>query len=93
VCVCLLAFSCGYLSVLCCYLLSISCSILNIGLLGSMALSFICRLFLHNLCMWYFSRVFICFPFLCVFTMSMVSAMGPYLCPVFSMWFEYPELS
>jgi hypothetical protein len=22
----------------------------------------------------------------------MVSVMGPYLCPVFSMWFEYPEL-
>jgi hypothetical protein len=23
---------------------------------------------------------------------SMVSVIGPYLCPVFSMWFEYPEL-
>jgi hypothetical protein len=39
------------LSVLCCYLLSVLCNILNIGLLGSMALSFICRLFLYNLCM------------------------------------------
>jgi hypothetical protein len=38
--VCLLFLHC--LSVLCCYLLSISCSILNIGLLGSMALSFMC---------------------------------------------------
>jgi hypothetical protein len=49
-------------------------------------------LFPYNLCMWYFSSVFVCFPFLCVFTISMVSVMGPYLCPVFSMWFEYPEL-
>jgi hypothetical protein len=46
-CIFLLAFPCGSLSVLCCYLLSISCSILNIGLLGSMALSFMCRLFLY----------------------------------------------
>jgi hypothetical protein len=49
-------------------------------------------LFLYNLCMWYFSSVFMCFPFLCVFMISIVSVMGPYLCPVFSMWFEYPEL-
>jgi hypothetical protein len=62
---CLLFLCC--LSVLCCYLLSISSSILNIGLLGSMALSFMCRLFLYNLCMWYFSSVFMCFSFLCVF--------------------------
>jgi hypothetical protein len=48
-----------------------------------MTLSLMCRLFLYNLCMCYFSSVFMCFPFLCVFTMSMVSAMGPYLCPVF----------
>jgi hypothetical protein len=61
VCLCLFAFSCGCLSVLC-YLLSISCSILNIGLLGPMALSFMCRLFLYNFCMWYFSSVFMCFP-------------------------------
>jgi hypothetical protein len=57
-----------------------------------MALSFMCRLSLYNLCMWYFSSVFMCFTFLCVFTISMVSVMGPYLCPVFSIWFEYPEL-
>jgi hypothetical protein len=42
--------------------------------------------------MWYFSSVLVCFPFSCVFMISMVSVMGPYLCPVFSMWFEYPEL-
>jgi hypothetical protein len=47
--VCVLAFSCC-LSVSCCYLLSISCSVLNIGLLASMALSFMCKLFLYNLC-------------------------------------------
>jgi hypothetical protein len=80
------------LSVSCCSLVSISCSVLNIGLLGSMVLSFMCKLFLYNLCMWYFSCVFMCFPFLCVFMIYMVSLMGPYLCPVFSMWFEYPEL-
>jgi hypothetical protein len=42
--------------------------------------------------MWYVSSVFMCFPFVCVFMMSMVSAMVPHLCPVFHMWLEYPEL-
>jgi hypothetical protein len=42
------------LSVWCCDLLFISCSVLNIWLLGSMAMSFMCKLSLYNLCMWYF---------------------------------------
>jgi hypothetical protein len=41
---------------------------------------------------WYFSCVFKCFPFLCAITMSIAPVIVPYLCPVFSMWFEYPQL-
>jgi hypothetical protein len=37
-----------------------------------------------------FSNVFKCF--LCVRMMSMVFVMAPYFCPVFNMWFEYPDL-
>jgi hypothetical protein len=36
--------------------------------------------------------VFRCFPFFCVLIMSIVSVMVPYVCPMFNMWFEYPEL-
>jgi hypothetical protein len=44
VCVCLLAFPCcSFVS--CCYLLSISCSVLNIGLLGSIVPSLMYKLF------------------------------------------------
>jgi hypothetical protein len=45
-----------------------------------------------DLYMWYFFNVFKCFPILCILIPSTVSAMVPYLCPVFNMWFEYPEL-
>jgi hypothetical protein len=30
--------------------------------------------------------------FLSIFIMTMMSIMVPYVCPVFSMWFEYSEL-
>jgi hypothetical protein len=78
----------------CIYLVSISCNISNIGLCVSIYVSFMCKLFLLILCMWYRSnvRVFICFPFFSVFMMSIVSVIFPYVCPVFNMWFEYPEL-
>jgi hypothetical protein len=42
--------------------------------------------------MWYFYKVFKCFPLLCDLAISTVSVMVPYLCPVFNMWFEYREL-
>jgi hypothetical protein len=42
--------------------------------------------------MWYGSSVFKCFPFSPIFIMSMVSVIFPYVCPVFSMWFECPGL-
>jgi hypothetical protein len=42
--------------------------------------------------MWYRSNVFMCFPFFSVFMISIVSVILPYACPVFNMWFEYPEL-
>jgi hypothetical protein len=73
----------------CCYLVFVSCSTLSIGLCVSRFVSFICRLFLLVLYMWYFSSVVKCFSFVCVLIMSIVSVMVPYLCPVFSMWFEY----
>jgi hypothetical protein len=39
--------------------------------------------------MWYFSKACNCLPFFPVFIMSTLSAMVPYACPVFSMWFDY----
>jgi hypothetical protein len=51
-----------------------------------------CSLFLLILYMWYFSNVFVCFPFFSVFMKFIVSVTLPYACPVLSMWFEYPEL-
>jgi hypothetical protein len=42
--------------------------------------------------MWYFSKVFKCLPFLPVLMMSIVSVIVPYVCPIFIVWFEYPEL-
>jgi hypothetical protein len=50
------------------------------------------KLSLLILCMWYFYKVFKCFPLLCELAISTVSVMVPYLCPVFNMWFEYGEL-
>jgi hypothetical protein len=84
-------FALSFLFVLCCYLLSISC-ILNIGLLGSMT-SFMCRLFLYNLCLWYFSSVFMCFRFLrvCFYDVHGV-CYGSVLMSCVCMRFEYPEL-
>jgi hypothetical protein len=85
--VCLLAFSCC-LSVLCCYLMFISCSVLNIGRCRS-CVSCSCTICVRDI---FSSVLMFFFSFLCVFLISMVSVMGPYLCPVFGMWFEYPEL-
>jgi hypothetical protein len=76
----------------CFCLVSISYNISNIGLCVSMYVSFICNLFLLILCMLYRSNVFMCFPFFSVFMTSIVSVIFPYVCPVFNMWFEYPEL-
>jgi hypothetical protein len=81
-----------YIRCLCCYLVFNYCTVSNIGLYMSIYLSFICSLSLLVLCMWYFSNVFRCFPFSSGFMMSTVSVILPYVCPVFSMRFEYPEL-
>jgi hypothetical protein len=43
--------------------------------------------------MWYLSKVFNCLPFLPVLMTSIVSAVVSYVCPVFNIWFEYPELA
>jgi hypothetical protein len=43
-------------------------------------------------CVWYFSNVFKCVRFfLSIFMMSILSVMVPYVCPMFSIWFEYPN--
>jgi hypothetical protein len=39
-----------------------------------------------------FFQVVKCLSFLLVLTTAMVSVTIPYVCPVFSTWFEYPEL-
>jgi hypothetical protein len=46
--------------------------------------------FLLRLYVRYFSSVFKCF--LCVLIMSIISIMVSYLCQVFNMWFQFPEL-
>jgi hypothetical protein len=53
---------------------------------------FICNLFLLSLYMWYFSNVFKYFPFLSTSTISIVSVILPYACPILNMWFECPVL-
>jgi hypothetical protein len=35
--------------------------------------------------------VFKCFPYFPTFITSMMSVIVPYVCPVFCIWFEYPE--
>jgi hypothetical protein len=55
-------------------------------------MSFMSKLFLLILYIWYFSNEFKCFPFLCVLIMSLVSVMVPYVYPIFNIWLEYPEL-
>jgi hypothetical protein len=54
----------------------ISCNILKIGLCVSVFVSFICKLFLLILYVWYFSDVFVFLCF-CVLVMSIVSVYGP----------------
>jgi hypothetical protein len=76
----------------CHYLLFNSCITSNIGLWGSMYVSFICSLSLLILHIWYFSHVFRCFPFFSVFKIFVESAILPYVCLVFNIWFEYHEL-
>jgi hypothetical protein len=36
--------------------------------------------------------VFKFLPIFCVLILSVVSVMAPYICPMFIMWLEYPEL-
>jgi hypothetical protein len=88
----LCSWLCYYIDVghVCCQLVFTSCSALNIGLCVSMFVSFICNLILLILYMWYFPVCFKCF--LHALTMSTVSVIVPYLCPVFNMWLEYREL-
>jgi hypothetical protein len=74
---------------MCCCLVLHSCSVSNIALHMSIYVSFMCSLSLLILCIRYFSKVFMCFS---VFIMFIVSVIHPYVCPVFSMWFGYPEL-
>jgi hypothetical protein len=57
-----------------------------------MYLSFIYRLALLILLMWYFSKVFKCLLFFPVFIISIVSFTVAYIYPDFSMWYEYPQL-
>jgi hypothetical protein len=77
--------------VVCSYLV-VSCSAFNIRLCVCRYLSFICQLSLLFLFICYFSMwliVFLFCEFLCV---SVVHVMVQYLCPLFNVWFEDPEL-
>jgi hypothetical protein len=74
------------------YFLSISYSASNIGLCVSIYVSLICRFSLLVLYIWYLSNVFRCLPFLPVVITSIVSVVTLYECPIFNMWFRYPEL-
>jgi hypothetical protein len=58
----------------------ISWCVLNIGLCVSMFVSFMCKLFLLILYMWYFSNMFRLFPLFYFLIMSIVSVMVPYVC-------------
>jgi hypothetical protein len=98
-CVAVLNVSCSWFcfyirdGCVCWWLVFNSCNVLNIGLCCvSMFMSFMCKLFLVILWMWYFSNVFKYFHFFSVLMMSIVSVMVPYVCPVFNMWLEYPKL-
>jgi hypothetical protein len=78
---------------LCRSLLFSPCIISNIGLWVSMHASFICIPFFSSyIYIQYLSSVFRCLPFLCVFKAFIVSVILPYVCSVFNMCFEYPEL-
>jgi hypothetical protein len=46
-----------------------------------------CVICLYLLYIWYISNAFKVFPIF-----SIVSVIEPYVCPVFNIWFEYPEL-
>lgn len=50
--------------------------------------SFICMLILY---IWYFSNVFTCLPFFCMFLLRS-NCLIPYLCHVLSIWVEHAEL-
>jgi hypothetical protein len=53
----------------------------------------LCHSFVGYLCWLCICSIFLmCFPFLCVLIIPMVSVMVLYFCPVFNMCFEYPEL-
>jgi hypothetical protein len=66
----------------------------NIGLRISMYMSFICNPSLLVLYLWYFFSVLKCF-FLFFFSAFSIFVALSYIpvCPVFNMWFEYPELA
>jgi hypothetical protein len=49
-------------------------------------------LFLLLLYIWNFSNIVMCFYFLFALIISVASVMGPCLCPVLNMWFEYLKL-
>jgi hypothetical protein len=66
----------------CCYLMFNSCDVSNIDLYMSMYSPFMCNLFLLFLCMWYFSNVLRCFPY--VFMMFNLSVILPYACSMLS---------
>jgi hypothetical protein len=63
-----------------------------LGYMWLVFVSFIFNLSLLIIYMWYFSSVLECFPFIYVLIMFIVPVMVSYLCSVFNMWFEYPEL-
>jgi hypothetical protein len=69
----------------CWLLVFISCNVLNIELCVSIFVSFMCKLFLLILCMWYFSNMFKYFHFFYVLIMSIVSVMVPYAYPMLNM--------
>jgi hypothetical protein len=81
----------SFIVCMCHYLVFISCSVSNIRLYASVFASFMCNPFLLVLCMWYFSSVFRCFPILFILITFVVLIILPCACPVFNIWFEYPE--
>jgi hypothetical protein len=77
---------------MCCSLLYSSYRVSNIEWKLLMWISFMCKLSFLVKKIWYLSKVVKCFPFFPVLIKSIMSAMVPYLCPMFNIWFEYLEL-
>jgi hypothetical protein len=90
----------GAVRILCCYLVFVTCSALNIGLCVCVCVCVcVCMCPCHSFLDYFANFVHVvffqcvgCFPFLCVIMMSVWSLIVPYLFFVFNMWVEYLEL-